>query len=65
MIVKSNSVPNFLFEKPIPIPNTERKIFLKNINRQKVISYGETTKKRNENIKAFYDIVFKNSLKLK
>lgn len=63
MIVKSNSVPNFLFENPIQ--NTKRK---KNkiTNRQKVLSSGETTKKdKNDIIKAFYDIVFKNSLKLK
>lgn len=64
MIVKSNSVPNFLFEKPIQ--NTKRKKINKITNRQKVLSSCETTKKeKNDIIKAFYDIVFKNSLKLK
>jgi hypothetical protein len=60
MIVKSNSVPNFLFEKPITNPKPKNKINFKVINRQKVMSYNDKIiKNKNDGIKAFYDIVLK------
>jgi hypothetical protein len=67
MIVKSNSVPNFLFEKPIN--NTKRKLSFKILNKQKVISYEDFVKnnstllknERINNLNALYYIVFKNS----
>jgi hypothetical protein len=37
MLVKSNSVPNFLFEKPV----STRRYSLVLTNKKKIVSYGE------------------------
>jgi len=68
MLVKSNSVPNFLFEKPV---YTTKKYSLVLTNKKKVISYGEFIKnnpnatkiERRQAIKSFYDMLFSISLK--
>jgi len=62
MLVKSNSVPNFLFEKPV----STRRYSLVLTNKKKIESYGEFIKnnpnstkiERREAIKSFYDILF-------
>jgi hypothetical protein len=62
MLVKSNSVPNFLFEKPV----STRRYSLVLTNKKKIVSYGEFIKnnpnstkiERREAIKSFYDILF-------
>jgi hypothetical protein len=62
MLVKSNSVPNFLFEKPV----STRRYSLVLTNKKKIVSYGEFIKnnpnstkiERREAIKSFYEILF-------
>lgn len=63
MLVKSNSVPNFLFEKPV---STARRYSLILTNKKKIVSYGEfiknnpnaTKTERRQAIKSFYDMLF-------
>jgi hypothetical protein len=66
MIVKSNSVPNFLYETP----QKKQYIFrLSNYNIPKIIPYSEflksnpraTKTQRREAIKSFYDMLLDNS----
>jgi hypothetical protein len=62
MLVKSNSVPNFLFEKPV----STRRYSLVLTNKKKIVSYGEfiknnpnsTKSERRQAIKSFYDMLF-------
>lgn len=62
MLIKSNSVPNFLFE--IPKPSQKRNSF--SFSKPKIVSYGEfvrtnknsTKLERINAIKNFYDRLF-------
>lgn len=58
MLVKSNSVPNFLFETPKP---QKKQYLLKLSNLPKIIPYSEFLKnnpvERREAIKIFYDML--------
>ena len=62
MLVKSNSAPNFLFEKPV---STSR-YSLVLTNKKKIVSYGEfiknnpssTKSQRKQAIKSFYELLF-------
>lgn len=64
-MIKSNSVPNFLFEKPNS--NIQRRLTLS--LKPKIVSYGEfirnnknaTKNERINAIKHFYDMLFKLS----
>ena len=65
MIVKSNSVPNFLFEKPVNY--STRKLSYKLLNKKKVMSDEDyikskaklSEKEKIDTINALYDIFFK------
>jgi len=68
MIIKSNSVPNFLFETPQPKPKPKPKqytIKLTNVQMPKIIPYSEfiknnpkaTKSERRNAIKNFYDLL--------
>ena len=62
MLVKSNSVPNFLFEEP-----QKKQYKLRLLNLPKLVSYGEflktnpkaTKEERREAIRTFYEMLLR------